>query len=817
VAGGIGRRLRVAALAVGLVLPAVLLVSRAKGLPAERPRLTGGGAWLASPAQGLVTLIDGASEQVVGSVRAPGAVPGDDLSVVQAGSSAYVVNGSGGTVSRVDGGTYEASAPVRFGLPGGRLSVLAGGPGLYIVDGARRAVSVTDPVTLRVRQRLSLAARPGPDQSVVDDAGRLWLIDGAGGGLTWLDGAKRVRPDVGRPADRLVLVGGRPVLLDLTRPRVGRLDDDGAVRSWSCVDTQAGDQAQLLGSATGPWVWLAVPASGTLIGAAVGRDDCARTVDVGRPGDRFGALAESGGFVFVPDLTTGRTAVVDTAAGRVVADLAMARPGNRLELLAKDGLVFYNDLDGDRAGVIRFTGGRWRLGRSLRKYDPAGGAKILTAGGAGATAIQPPTPTPSSPRPGQPASPPSGPPPPDAGRPGAGRPGAGPSVPGGSNEPGGPGGSGGPSGPGRPGGNPGGGPGGAPVPVPLAVRVSGAGTVTAAQPAPLNAPAGARCAADCDWNYPAGTAVTLRLTPAAGAVLDHAAGCTSIAGTLCRLRLTAAATVQAVFVPAPPGTVTLTVNTTGPGTVTATSPAAGCTPTCAVTVPAGTTVRLAANPAAGGYLAGWGDAGCPVTASTCDIAVAVDRTVSVAFASLAVLTLTAGGHGTGSFTGTGLTCSAGTCTGSYPPGTALTVTAVADPTSKFAAWTGCPAATGATCQLTVSAATAVQASFDITMAAFAGTWVNTDTDPGTLYIRLTVQQTGPLTARLQRETCTLCFTSSTGSLSPSGVLESTFNNGLGRSDTIKLTRTGGQLTLDISRTDISGLPPRHFSYTLNPA
>jgi hypothetical protein len=176
-----------------VVLPVLVIASRAGGLPGERVGLSG------------VTLIDGASAQVVGSVRVPGASAGDDLQVTQAGSSAYVVDRSVGSVSRVDGPTYETSEPVAFGRPGTPLSVFVGGNGLYVVDGSRRAASVTDPVSLRVRQQLSLAARPGLGQSTVDGQGRLWAVDG--GGLTWFDPGKHVR-DVADGDFRLVTAGG---------------------------------------------------------------------------------------------------------------------------------------------------------------------------------------------------------------------------------------------------------------------------------------------------------------------------------------------------------------------------------------------------------------------------------------------------------------------------------------------------------------------------------------------------------------------------------------------------------------------------------
>jgi hypothetical protein len=56
--------------------------------------------------------------------------------------------------------------------------------------------------------------------------------------------------------------------------------------------------------------------------------------------------------------------------------------GSDLELIAKDGFVFYNDRSGDRAGVIRFDGNRWRPGKSLHKYNPTNNTEgLLVPGG----------------------------------------------------------------------------------------------------------------------------------------------------------------------------------------------------------------------------------------------------------------------------------------------------------------------------------------------------------------------------------------------------------------------------------------------------
>ena len=96
-----------------------------QGNPVAELSQAPGTVWVASPGQGLLSLIDGASEEVVAAVQVP--VPSADLDVTQAVASAYVTDTGAGTVTRVDGGTYEASAAYELGTPGGGTTVLRAG------------------------------------------------------------------------------------------------------------------------------------------------------------------------------------------------------------------------------------------------------------------------------------------------------------------------------------------------------------------------------------------------------------------------------------------------------------------------------------------------------------------------------------------------------------------------------------------------------------------------------------------------------------------------------------------------------------------
>ena len=336
------------------------------GYPPAQVTLAGGTAWLTSPAQGLVTLVDGPSDLVVGSVRAP---VRDTTDVVQVGSSALLVDEAAGSVRRLDGGTYDVSPPVRF-ADGGGLRVLAGRTAAYVVDTVRRTASAVDPTTLRAGAEAPLGATPGPGQAVVDDAQRLWVVDATTGGLAGVGpaGGSPVRSSATSPAARLAVVQGRPVVVDPARRSAGFVGSDAQVGKWSCFAAPASAGMQLLGSDTAPRLYAAVPETGTLLTADLAAGTCPAPVAVGAPGDKFGPLVESNGFVLVPDETTGKLAVVDVGAGAVRSDLDVL-PGaaGQLQLVARDGLVFYNDLVGERAGVLRFDG-QWSVGPPGEKY-----------------------------------------------------------------------------------------------------------------------------------------------------------------------------------------------------------------------------------------------------------------------------------------------------------------------------------------------------------------------------------------------------------------------------------------------------------------
>ncbi|MCK9894156.1 PKD domain-containing protein [Frankia sp. AgB32] len=426
-----GGRWLQAVVAAVLLLAALVVVGTGDGPGQRRVEFHGGAAWLVSDAVGQVALVDGASAKVVTQVPVGRPdLPAGSLSATQSDLDAFVVDTSTGTVGRISGATYAWNHRTGL-LPAGRSAELfAGSDALYLLDGRAGVVTTTEAASLTVRGRQSLTARVATGGGVVDEQGRLWLVDTRTGDLVWFDGTTRHdRPHAADPASsRLVLADGRPALVNLARRQITPLSADGRPGAATCLDVGsagAGSGAadvQLAGATDASRVYAAVGARGVLMVADLATRRCGSVIDLAAAGHRLGIPIDLGDRVFVPDYTAGAVHVVDLAAGRLLSSRRVLPAGRHFTLAAQGGFVFYNDPAGTDAGVIRLDGST----SPVRKYgadttgngtggtgtgtgtaaDGAGsGRGSLGAGGTGTTAAegatgtgtQPtPTPTPTS-------------------------------------------------------------------------------------------------------------------------------------------------------------------------------------------------------------------------------------------------------------------------------------------------------------------------------------------------------------------------------------------------------------------------------------
>ncbi|MEK6764033.1 MAG: S8 family serine peptidase [Nitrospirota bacterium] len=164
---------------------------------------------------------------------------------------------------------------------------------------------------------------------------------------------------------------------------------------------------------------------------------------------------------------------------------------------------------------------------------------------------------------------------------------------------------------------------------------------------------------------------------------------------------------------APTFTVMVAKNGTGTGTVASIPAGINCGGDCNERFPGGATVILTATPSAGSLFTGWTGGGCSGTGSC---AVTTTGTVTATFnlPAPAPFTVAVNKNGTGAGAVTsapaGITCGAD-CTGTYPGGTRVTLTAAADAGSVFTGWNGGVCAGAGLC--VVSNTATVTATFSV--------------------------------------------------------------------------------------------------------
>lgn len=247
------------------------------------------------------------------------------------------------------------------------------------------------------------------------------------------------------------------------------------------------------------------------------------------------------------------------------------------------------------------------------------------------------------------------------------------------------------------------------VPVTVTENGTGSGSVT-------SNPDGIDCPGTCKAYWVQGTTVTLTASAADGSVFAGWSGaCTGTSTCTLTLGLVAPS-VTATFT-AVTHTLTVTKSGTGNGTVKSDKGAIDCPGTCSDDYAEGTAVTLTEKPATGSVFTGWSDA-CTGTATTCNVTMSADESVTATFAPAIVqhhLAVTLVGNGSVSSNPTGIDCGT-TCGADFDEGTSVTLTAKADPGWTFTGWSGdaCDGSTAATCDVTMDAAKSVTATFTAT-------------------------------------------------------------------------------------------------------
>jgi hypothetical protein len=355
--------------AVLVFLAGVVVLGADRAHQAPLVRLHGGAAWLASNKVGQLTLLDGSSAEVAARVSV--AAPGSPIRASQLGSTGYALNRWDGSVVRVDGATQQAGRPTNpLAATGDQLTAFPTAHTLYVLDANRGLLAPVDPVGLTLRGTpQSLAAQVTPDSSAVDEEGRLWVLDQQTGDLVWFAGdVRRSRTHAATPdRTRLNLTDGLPALLDPARRVAELLDPEtGEVTESVQADLRPLDKISVSGSPQQRRLLISVASRGLLMVCTFGAESCAAPIPLGSGAADLGAAIEAKNHAIVPDYTNGRVWIVNLTTMQVVVERQLFTSPIRFELLARDGVIFYNNPDGDQAGVLTFDG---RV-RAVSKYDP---------------------------------------------------------------------------------------------------------------------------------------------------------------------------------------------------------------------------------------------------------------------------------------------------------------------------------------------------------------------------------------------------------------------------------------------------------------
>jgi len=177
--------------------------------------------------------------------------------------------------------------------------------------------------------------------------------------------------------------------------------------------------------------------------------------------------------------------------------------------------------------------------------------------------------------------------------------------------------------------------------------------------------------------------------------------------------------------PPPPTPLTVAIPAAG-GRVTSSPAGINCGASCQALFPTGSQVVLTATADQFFAFSGWGGS-CTGTGACVVRMLQPSRSVTASFVRVAwPVTLAATGTGGGVITSAPAGTACGTNCVSFAPGTSVTFTATADPTSNFVGWT-VPGCSGLTCTVTVNGALTVGARFDKKLLSLTVTRTGTGT------------------------------------------------------------------------------------------
>jgi Fe-S cluster biogenesis protein NfuA len=231
-----------------------------------------------------------------------------------------------------------------------------------------------------------------------------------------------------------------------------------------------------------------------------------------------------------------------------------------------------------------------------------------------------------------------------------------------------------------------------------------------------SSPSGIECEPDCEEGYDHGTMVTLSQSAEVGSKFEGWSGCDEEISGDCVVEMDEAKNVTATFSLEGLFNLSVSKNGTGSGTVTSAPAGINCGGECNEEYLEGTDVVLTGTPDANNQAVVWtgcdsvnGEGKCLVDMTS---AKGVTATFNLVKRTLTVMNNVGTGTGTVTSSPAGINCGAD-CTEEFDHGAVITLTGTPGANSQAVAWSGCEEVVSGNCKVTMSAAKAVTATFNL--------------------------------------------------------------------------------------------------------
>jgi hypothetical protein len=243
---------------------------------------------------------------------------------------------------------------------------------------------------------------------------------------------------------------------------------------------------------------------------------------------------------------------------------------------------------------------------------------------------------------------------------------------------------------------------------------SGSSTVT-------SSPLGINCGTECEAEFAEGTKVTLTATAAEHSEFIGWSGCDSLSGPgedECTLTIGASDRSVSASTAKTRHPLNVSMSGSGFGEVTSDPSGISCGATCSHAYDEPQRVTLTAAPSEHSEFTGWsGD--CESVSGPggdeCTLQMNAEQNVTAQYAEEPTVIIDSAGSGSGS-----ISCDAGPCVYGYaygyPHGSVVTLTAMANPGSTFAGWSGGGCSGTGSCTVTIQADTTITATFNAATA-----------------------------------------------------------------------------------------------------